>query len=157
MPTQWYMGYDGVEYPIEVTAREEQPMSDWMHGNNQLYDLRLTVTAPNGDEIRVYDEYRWTSGRGGRYFIGYRLDDGRSQLQVGSWQEVLNRIAPCLKGELLFETAKRRVQGFPELDRYGNILLYDWEEGEEHLRWILIAPVEQIIDWAARIHEEESR
>src|SRR5262252_4430647 len=82
MPTQWYMGYDGVEYPIEVTAREEQPMSDWMHGNNQLYDLRLTVTAPNGDEIRVYDEYRWTSGRGGRYFIGYRLDDGRSQLQV---------------------------------------------------------------------------
>jgi hypothetical protein len=64
--------------------------------NDQLIELRTTVTDTDGNEIRVYDEYRYSKGYGNRIFIGYLIDNGRDRRQVPTWLDVLKVIGPYL-------------------------------------------------------------
>lgn len=43
----------------------------------------------------------------------------------------------------------------PELEPYRDIILYDWTEGEEHWRWVVTAPVSEVIDWAEVVRRGE--
>lgn len=55
----------------------------------------------------------------------------------------------------LYEQAKAHVEDTPELAPYVDIILYDWTEGDEHLEWVLSAPVGEVVDWAERIRRDE--
>lgn len=61
--------------------------------NAALQELRTTLTNANGDEIRIYDEYRYSTGRGNRYFIGYLVDNGKDRTQAGTWIDALKLAA----------------------------------------------------------------
>jgi len=65
--------------------------------NNALEELRVTVTDTDGNEIRVYDQYRFAPSSGRRTFIGYRIDNGKDQWQVPNWLAVLKVIGPYLR------------------------------------------------------------
>lgn len=57
--------------------------------------------------------------------------------------------------EKLLAKAHYRVDNSPALSDYSNIIFYDWNEGNEHLRWIITAPVAEIISWAKEILSNE--
>jgi hypothetical protein len=48
----------------------------------------------------------------------------------------------------LYERAERRVERSPKLRVRRDFILADWPEGDEHLRWVISASVEEILDWA---------
>lgn len=48
----------------------------------------------------------------------------------------------------LRERAAARVDSSPTLAQYRNIIMADWPEGAEHWRWVIRAPVAEIIEWA---------
>jgi hypothetical protein len=47
----------------------------------------------------------------------------------------------------LFEKARSRVMRSPALSRHADFILADWNEGDEHLRWVISATVREILDW----------
>jgi hypothetical protein len=49
----------------------------------------------------------------------------------------------------LYEQVERRIDDSPALEPYREVILYDWPEGEEHLRWVLTAPEAESVSWAA--------
>jgi len=51
----------------------------------------------------------------------------------------------------LRETAERRVNASPKLSQYRDTIMYDWPEGNEHWRWVINAPVTEIVDWAESV------
>ena len=44
--------------------------------------------------------------------------------------------------------AERRVIVTPELCKHSEFIMADWREGAEHWRWIISAPVAEIVEWA---------
>lgn len=54
-----------------------------------------------------------------------------------------------------YETAKARVDGSETLGQYSDIILADWNEGDEHLEWVATADESEIVDWAAGIRADE--
>lgn len=56
------------------------------------------------------------------------------------------------------EMADDRVKATPELLPYHDILIdYDWDNQFEHWEWVATAPVEEILDWAKNIRDNESQ
>jgi len=51
--------------------------------------------------------------------------------------------------QTLQEKAENRVKGSPRLAPHADFILADWPEGDEHLRWVLKAKVQEILDWVA--------
>ncbi len=49
------------------------------------------------------------------------------------------------------EQAKQRVEHTPELAAHADTILYPWSEGEEHWRWVVAAPVAEIVEWAENV------
>ena len=47
----------------------------------------------------------------------------------------------------LYEQAQARVRETPELAEHEAFILADWCEGADHLRWVVDAPVAEIVDW----------
>jgi hypothetical protein len=47
----------------------------------------------------------------------------------------------------LYEQARERVQHTPELAPHEEFILADWPEGDDHWRWVIDAPVEEIASW----------
>lgn len=56
-----------------------------------------------------------------------------------------------------YAKAWRRVTASPRLRKYQEIILADWPEGEDHLRWVVRARVGEIEGWAKRIAKEEDK
>jgi hypothetical protein len=54
----------------------------------------------------------------------------------------------------LYARARRRVQKSPRLRRYESILLADWPEGDDHLRWVIRGRISEIESWAKKIKED---
>jgi hypothetical protein len=59
-----------------------------------------------------------------------------------------------LEGERLYFDAARRVENSPKLRPYKDIILGDWPEGDDHLRWVIEAKVSEIVAWAKQIRED---
>jgi len=47
----------------------------------------------------------------------------------------------------LMYLAERRVEELGLSDEQTEFLLADWPEGNEHLSWLILAPIEDILDW----------
>ena len=47
----------------------------------------------------------------------------------------------------LYEQAERRIDHSPKLSPHKEFILADWPEGDEHLRWVIKAPIDEILDW----------
>lgn len=54
------------------------------------------------------------------------------------------------------ERAEQRINETPELEQYRDVLLYDWPNRGEHLRWVLSAPVAEIIAWRECVRAGEA-
>jgi len=50
--------------------------------------------------------------------------------------------------------AEAKVDETLALDPYRHIILYDWDD-EGHWEWVQTAPIQEIIDWAWPIREDE--
>ncbi len=48
----------------------------------------------------------------------------------------------------LRERAAARVDGSPALAAHREFIMADWREGAEHWRWVISAPVAEIVEWA---------
>lgn len=56
----------------------------------------------------------------------------------------------------LLQQANERVDTTPELQPYRDLLVdYEWDNQEEHLHWVLAAPLDEIISWARIIRKGE--
>ena len=53
-----------------------------------------------------------------------------------------------MKPTKLYREAEQRINDTPELEPYRELLLTDWPEGDEHLEWVVSAPVEELLSWA---------
>lgn len=52
--------------------------------------------------------------------------------------------------------ATKRVDASPELSRYRDLFVeYEWDNQEEHLRWVATAPESELIDWAYFVRKGE--
>ena len=47
----------------------------------------------------------------------------------------------------LFDKAKNRVMNRPSLARHSDFILADWNEGDEHLQWVIKSSVHEILEW----------
>lgn len=54
----------------------------------------------------------------------------------------------------LEEQARRRVNNTPGLKAIENIIFYDWPNWDEHMLWVVLSPVETIIDWAQTVNTD---
>jgi len=54
------------------------------------------------------------------------------------------------------ELARQRVANSAELSAIEDIIFSDWQNWDEHIEWIISAPVAQIIDWASEMETEEN-
>jgi len=56
----------------------------------------------------------------------------------------------------LLKLATDRVENDETLAPYRDLLVnYDWQEGGEHLTWVLTAPSQELIDWAEGVRDDE--
>jgi len=51
------------------------------------------------------------------------------------------------------QQARQRVEGTPRLKVHEEIILADWPNWDEHMMWVVTAPIEQIVDWAEEIEQ----
>jgi len=55
-----------------------------------------------------------------------------------------------MSAQELYRRAERRIRKlYPDDEEAVAFALADWPEGEEHLRWLLTAPAEEIDSWIA--------
>ena len=54
-----------------------------------------------------------------------------------------------------YALAHQRVHRSPRLLKYASIILADWNEGEDHLQWVIRGKVGEIESWAKQIKEGE--
>lgn len=54
----------------------------------------------------------------------------------------------------LFAKAYQRVHRSPRLRKYADIILADWPEGDDALRWAIKSRVGEIEAWAQQIRED---
>jgi len=57
--------------------------------------------------------------------------------------------------ETLYAQVAKRITETTELQPYRGTILYDWPEGDEHLRWALNAPASEVIEWATAVEASE--
>ena len=48
--------------------------------------------------------------------------------------------------------ATRRIEEMGLSDEQTQFLLADWPEGNEHLAWLILAPVVDILDWGETVN-----
>lgn len=47
----------------------------------------------------------------------------------------------------LYDRAERKIRHSPKLAPHLTFILADWNEGDEHLRWVIRSTVKEILDW----------
>ena len=55
----------------------------------------------------------------------------------------------------LYARARAKVRETPELASHEDFILADWREGDEHLRYVIEAPIAEIVDWIAAGEDDE--
>jgi hypothetical protein len=70
---------------------------------------------------------------------------------VDAWLIIGNYDAANARKADLYDRAKMRVQRSPRLRKYEQIILADWREGDDHLRWVIRGRVGEIEAWAREI------
>lgn len=55
-----------------------------------------------------------------------------------------------------YERAETRARHSPTLKAHIDIILYDWNESDEHYRWCATAPVSEVAAWAKAIAYDEA-
>ena len=61
-----------------------------------------------------------------------------------------------MTGTLAYQRAAIRINQTPELEPYRDTLLYDWNDGDEHLDWVASAPVDELVSWAKLVEKDGS-
>jgi hypothetical protein len=56
-----------------------------------------------------------------------------------------------MTGTKLYEKALHRVQHSPTLALHEETIMYEWNEGDYHLRWVVKAPIADIHRWAEAV------
>jgi hypothetical protein len=51
--------------------------------------------------------------------------------------------------------AEMRVNRTPELERYRDVILYDWPNGDEHWDWVRTASDDELVEWAIQMQAAE--
>lgn len=51
--------------------------------------------------------------------------------------------------------AERRVDASPSLSQHKKFIMADWPEGNEHWRWVINAPIREILDWCETTKQEQ--
>ncbi len=49
------------------------------------------------------------------------------------------------------EQARQRVAETPELTEHESTIFYDWQNWDEHMRWLVSATVDEIVEWAEQM------
>lgn len=52
------------------------------------------------------------------------------------------------------KTARDRVSSDPRLAAHSETIFYDWDNQDEHLKWIATAPTDEIVDWAEVVENQ---
>ena len=47
----------------------------------------------------------------------------------------------------LYNLAQERVRNTPELAPHEAFILADWNEGDDHLQWVIDAPTAELLSW----------
>jgi len=104
-----------------------------MAGPEPRQDVRLTLPASEVEELRRYG-------------------DGSASAGVSRLLAAQRVGAP---GHLDDETAaRRRVAQTPALAAHAATIWADWPNWQEHVRWVVSAPVTEIVDWAETVETE---
>lgn len=56
----------------------------------------------------------------------------------------------------LYEQAKSKVENSEILNQYAEVILADWNEGDEHWKWVISADESEIVIWAKTVQVEET-
>ena len=51
--------------------------------------------------------------------------------------------------DYLFDLAERRLYKLGLSEEQVQYCMYDWPDGDEHLKWLILAPAEDILEWGA--------
>ncbi|MCA9981255.1 MAG: hypothetical protein KDD89_10480 [Anaerolineales bacterium] len=54
-----------------------------------------------------------------------------------------------------FNKIQARIDNTPELEKFADLLQYEWEDEDEHAEWVATAPTAEIVDWAEQIRDAE--
>lgn len=120
-----------------------------------------------GDAVNPDCHWRFETRRQAEYFVtlvdgGTRVDEARymaterynAAAALGSIRTAKKAASSATNGKLggrprltLYQRAERRVDNSPTLASHKEFILADWPEGDEHLRWVLTAKIQQILDW----------
>lgn len=73
---------------------------------------------------------------------------------MAEWITYGPRCARPTESAMLYADARQRVLASPRLAKYSEIILGDWPEGNDHLRWVIRAKVGEIETWARRIADD---
>ena len=52
--------------------------------------------------------------------------------------------------------ARMRVDGDLRLREHGEVIWYDWSNWRDHVEWLTLVPISQIIEWAEGIEAQEA-
>ena len=55
-----------------------------------------------------------------------------------------------------YKLASERIDNTPELEPYRKTIMYDWQESGEHWAWIATASIQDIIDWAQSVEQDDA-
>ena len=58
------------------------------------------------------------------------------------------------KTDKLMIAAVARVDSTPELSNFSNVIFCEWENEDDHLRWVATADVNEIVHWAETIQRD---
>ena len=74
------------------------------------------------------------------------------QTPGGHWRIDPSEVERVRRGTMTtaFDTARERVRNTPELAPHEAFILADWPEGDDHWRWVIDAPVEEIASWSRK-------
>lgn len=68
--------------------------------------------------------------------------------------EDANEVFDDLAMRLLEDAMRDRIWLCDKLRRHEEIILYEWPNWDEHVEWVISAPVDEIAEWAESIEEE---
>ena len=76
------------------------------------------------------------------------------QIDRAELQRWMDEKRPVGRPKSLYRQVEERINNTPDLQPYRDVILYDWPEGDEHLRWALDADLDELIAWAEMVETD---